>query len=170
MAVAAIDFGRKRIGLAITDADGRGAYPVGIVERRSLKEDLDAIRSQLAERRVSRIVVGLPLNMDGTEGPSARAARAFAEHLGTATGVAIEMFDERLTSVEAEERLRSASMEVYFPGDPEARRQPPVPAPPRVLPGAPDPARLRRPAARAVHPELLLGPGRRYRRSKRREG
>jgi putative holliday junction resolvase len=110
MAVAAIDFGRKRIGLAITDADGRGAYPVGIVERRSLKEDLDAIRSQLAERRVSRIVVGLPLNMDGTEGPSARAARAFAEHLGTATGVAIEMFDERLTSVEAEERLRSASM------------------------------------------------------------
>jgi putative pre-16S rRNA nuclease len=110
MAVAAIDFGRKRIGLAITDADGRGAYPVGIVERRSLKEDLDTIRSQLAERRVSRIVVGLPLNMDGGEGPSARAARAFAEHLGTATGVAIEMFDERLTSVEAEERLRSASM------------------------------------------------------------
>ena len=110
MAVAAIDFGRKRIGLAITDTDGRGAYPVGIVERRSLKEDLDAIRSQLAERRVSRIVVGLPLNMDGAEGPSARAARAFAEHLGTATGVAIEMFDERLTSVEAEERLRSASI------------------------------------------------------------
>ena len=110
MAVAAIDFGRKRIGLAITDTDGRGAYPVGIVERRSLKEDLDAIRSQLAERRVSRIVVGLPLNMDGAEGPSARAARAFAEHLGTATGVAVEMFDERLTSVEAEERLRSASI------------------------------------------------------------
>jgi putative holliday junction resolvase len=110
MAVAAIDFGRKRIGLAITDADGRGAYPVGIVERRSLKEDLDTIRSQLAERRVSRIVVGLPLNMDGGEGPSARAARAFAEHLGTATGVAIERFDERLTSVEAEERMRDASM------------------------------------------------------------
>jgi putative Holliday junction resolvase len=110
MAVAAIDFGRKRIGLAITDTGGRGAYPVGIVERRSLKEDLDAIRSQLAERRVSRIVVGLPLNMDGAEGPSARAARAFAEHLGTATGVAVEMFDERLTSVEAEERLRSASI------------------------------------------------------------
>jgi putative Holliday junction resolvase len=110
MAVAAIDFGRKRIGLAITDTDGRGAYPVGIVERRSLRENLDAIRSQLAERRVSRIVVGLPLNMDGAEGPSARAARAFAEHLGTATGVAVEMFDERLTSVEAEERLRSASI------------------------------------------------------------
>ena len=110
MAVAAIDFGRKRIGLAITDADGRGAYPVGIVERRSLKEDLDTIRSQLAERQVSLIVVGLPLNMDGTEGPSARAARAFAEHLDMATGVTVEMFDERLTSVEADERLRSASI------------------------------------------------------------
>jgi putative Holliday junction resolvase len=110
MAVAAIDFGRKRIGLAITDDDGRGAYPVGIMERRSLKHDLDAIRSQLAERGVSRIVVGLPLNMDGTEGPSARAARTFAEHLGMATGVEVEMFDERLTSVEAEERLRSASI------------------------------------------------------------
>jgi putative Holliday junction resolvase len=109
MAVAAIDFGRKRIGLAITDDDGRGAYPVGIMERRSLNHDLDAIRSQLAERGVSRIVVGLPLNMDGTEGPSARAARTFAEHLGMSTGVEVEMFDERLTSVEAEERLRSAS-------------------------------------------------------------
>ena len=46
--------------------------------------------------------------MDGTEGPSARAARAFAEHLGSATGLPVEMFDERLTSVEAEERLREA--------------------------------------------------------------
>src|ERR1700730_11879778 len=110
MAVAAIDFGRKRIGLAITDDDGRGAYPVGIMERSSLNHDLDAIRSQLAERGVSRIVVGLPLNMDGTEGPSARAARAFAEHLGMATGVAVEMFDERLTSVDAAERVRSASI------------------------------------------------------------
>lgn len=107
MPVVAIDFGRKRIGLAITD--GQGAYPLGIMERRSLKYDLEAIRSRLAERAVSLIVVGLPLNMDGTEGPTARAARAFAEHLGAATGLPIEMFDERLTSFEAEERLREAS-------------------------------------------------------------
>jgi putative holliday junction resolvase len=107
MPVVAIDFGRKRIGLAITD--GQGAYPLGIMERRSLKYDLEAIRSRLAERAVSLIVVGLPLNMDGTEGPTARAARAFAEHLGAATGLLVEMFDERLTSFEAEERLREAS-------------------------------------------------------------
>ena len=96
MQIAGIDFGRKRIGLAISD--GQGAYPIGVMERRSLKYDLDAIRSRLVDREVSLIVVGLPLNMDGTEGPSARAARAFAEHVGSATGLPVEMFDERLTS------------------------------------------------------------------------
>jgi putative holliday junction resolvase len=107
MAIAGIDFGRKRIGLAVSD--GQAAYPIGVMERRSLKYDLDAIRSRLADRQVSLIVVGLPLSVDGTEGPSARAARAFAEHLGLATGLPVEMFDERLTSVEADERLREGS-------------------------------------------------------------
>jgi putative Holliday junction resolvase len=107
MAIAGIDFGRKRIGLAVSD--GQAAYPIGVMERRSLKYDLDAIRSRLADREVSLIVVGLPLSVDGTEGPSARAARAFAEHLGLATGLPVEMFDERLTSVEADERLREAA-------------------------------------------------------------
>lgn len=79
------------------------------MERRSLKADLATIRSLLIERGVSLIVVGLPLNMDGTEGPSARAARAFAEHLGSATGLPVELFDERLSTFEAEERLREAS-------------------------------------------------------------
>jgi putative Holliday junction resolvase len=107
MPIAGIDFGRKRIGLAVSD--GQTAYPLGIMERCSLKSDLQAIRARLAERGVSLIVVGLPLNMDGTEGPSARAARAFAEHLGKATGLPVEMFDERLTSFEAEQRLNEAS-------------------------------------------------------------
>jgi putative Holliday junction resolvase len=103
MTIAGVDFGRKRIGLAISD--GRAAYPVGTIERRSLKHDLAEIRSELLARDVSLIVIGLPLSMDGTEGPSARAARAFAEHLGATMGMAVEMFDERLTSFEAKERL-----------------------------------------------------------------
>jgi putative Holliday junction resolvase len=107
MTIAGIDFGRKRIGLAISD--GRSAYPTGVIERRSLKSDLAAIRARLAEREVSLLIVGLPLNMDGSEGPSARAARAFAEHLGKATSLPVEMFDERLSSVEADERLHEAS-------------------------------------------------------------
>ena len=107
MQITGIDFGRKRIGLAISD--GHGAYPVAVIERRSLQRDLDAIRSWLVDREISLFVVGLPLNMDGTEGPSARAARAFAERVGSATGLPVEMFDERLTSIEAEERLRESS-------------------------------------------------------------
>jgi putative holliday junction resolvase len=107
MTIAGIDFGRKRIGLAICDE--QAAYPLGTIERRSLKRDLEEIRSQLLARDVSLIVVGLPLSMDGTEGPSARAARTFAEHLAAATGVAVEMFDERLTSFEARERLAQSS-------------------------------------------------------------
>ena len=105
MAIAAIDLGRRRIGVAVTDAASMGAHPVGIVERRALKDDLEAIAAMLRDRDVSAIVVGLPLNMDGSEGPAARGARKFADQLATALGVGVELFDERLTSFEARERL-----------------------------------------------------------------
>jgi putative Holliday junction resolvase len=105
MAIAALDLGRRRIGVAVTDAASMGAHPVGIVERRALKHDLDAIAAMLRDRRVSTIVVGLPLNMDGSEGPAARGARKFAERLTLELGVGVEMFDERLTSFEARDRL-----------------------------------------------------------------
>ena len=105
MPIAALDLGRRRIGVAVTDAASMGAHPVGIVERRALKHDLDAIAAMLRDRHVSRIVVGLPLNMDGSEGPAARGARKFAERLADALGVSVEMFDERLTSFEARDRL-----------------------------------------------------------------
>jgi len=105
MAIAAIDLGRRRIGVAVTDAAAMGAHPVGIVERRALKHDLDAIAAMLRDRHVSTIVVGLPLNMDGSEGPAANSARKFAERLREVLAVEVEMFDERLTSFEARERL-----------------------------------------------------------------
>ena len=105
MAIAAIDLGRRRIGVAVTDAAAMGAHPVGIVERRALKHDLDAIAAMLRDRHVSTIVVGLPLNMDGSEGPAANSARKFAERLREVLVVEVEMFDERLTSFEARERL-----------------------------------------------------------------
>lgn len=105
MTIAALDLGRRRIGVAVTDAASMGAHPVGIVERRALKKDLEAIAAMLRDRRVSTIVVGLPLNMDGSEGPVARGARRFAASIADALGVTVEMFDERLTSFEARERL-----------------------------------------------------------------
>lgn len=105
MAIAALDLGRRRIGVAVTDAAAMGAHPVGIVERRALKADLEAIAAMLRDRRVEVIVVGLPLNMDGSEGPAARGARKFAASVAEALGVSVELFDERLTSFEARERL-----------------------------------------------------------------
>ena len=89
----------------MTDAAAIGAHPVGIVERRALKADLEAIAAMLRDRGVEVIVVGLPLNMDGSEGPAARGARKFAGSVADALGVSVEMFDERLTSFEARERL-----------------------------------------------------------------
>jgi putative pre-16S rRNA nuclease len=108
MRIGAIDFGSKRIGLAITDDQGRDAYPLQMIERRSLRSDLEAIHALFRERGVKIIVVGLPLNMDGSEGPMARVVRAFAKQLRTAMGLPVELYDERLSSFEAEERLRGA--------------------------------------------------------------
>ncbi len=107
MRVFGIDYGRKRIGFAVSEGDQ--AYPVGTIERRSLLRDVELIRTELAGRDVSLIVVGLPISMDGSEGPSAAAARTFAERLAEAIGIPVEMCDERLTTVAALERLRDAS-------------------------------------------------------------
>ena len=106
MSVAALDLGRRRIGVAVTDAAAMGCYPVGVVERRSIERDLEAIAAMLRDREVTTFVIGLPLNMDGTEGPAARVARLFADRLAAEFKVQVEMFDERLTSFEAEERLK----------------------------------------------------------------
>ena len=105
MQVAALDVGRRRIGVAVTDEAGVGAHPVGIVERRALPKDLKAIREMLHDRNVSIMVVGLPLNMDGSEGAAALSARRFAAHLALELRINVEMFDERLTTFEARNRL-----------------------------------------------------------------
>ncbi len=105
MAVAALDFGTRRIGVAVADATGLIASPLCTLKRRSIRTDLEALDRLLKARQIDRIIVGLPLNMDGSEGPMARAARAFAGRLGLATGLAVELLDERLSSFEARDRL-----------------------------------------------------------------
>lgn len=105
MAILGLDLGR-RIGVAIAEDAQSGAYPVGAIERRSLQRDLESLRTLLRSRNVDCVVVGLPLNMDGSEGRPALAARAFAIRLAEAIGVRVELYDERLTSFEAEERLK----------------------------------------------------------------
>ena len=107
MAIAGIDFGNRRIGLAISNPDQFSAYPVETIERgRSLRADLETLRARLTALEVRRVVVGLPLNMDGTTGPQARAAQVFARRLEEATGIPVELCDDRLSSFEAKERLK----------------------------------------------------------------
>jgi putative holliday junction resolvase len=108
MAIAALDLGARRIGIAVTDDDGRSAYPLGAIERHSMAADLEAIRRVIGSRRIDCLVVGLPLNMDGTEGPMARHARNFAARLAAAFGIEAKLQDERLSSIEAEKRLGGA--------------------------------------------------------------
>jgi putative Holliday junction resolvase len=101
-----VDLGRVRIGLALADDVLRTARALRVVTRRTEAADLGAIGDAAREYEVDRVVVGLPINMDGTEGPSARLARAFAPKLERALGVPVELFDERLSTFEAEIRLR----------------------------------------------------------------
>jgi putative Holliday junction resolvase len=101
-----IDVGRARIGLALADDVLRTARPHSTVHRRGDAADLAAIAEVARQYEVTRAVVGLPLNMDGTEGDSARFARGFAGKLGAALGVPTELHDERLSTFEAEGRLR----------------------------------------------------------------
>jgi putative Holliday junction resolvase len=105
MATAALDLGERRIGIAVTDADGMSVHPLRTLERRSFEADLQAIRNALGSREIDCLVVGLPLNMDGSEGPMARHVRNLAARLGDALGLEVKFQDERLSSFEAGNRL-----------------------------------------------------------------
>jgi putative holliday junction resolvase len=107
VSVLGIDLGKKRIGLAISDASERIALPAGIIESRGRTADLAAIRSLVAERGVRQVVVGLPLHMNGRAGPEAQAARAFAAALARELGLPVETLDERWSTVEAERTLHA---------------------------------------------------------------
>ncbi len=100
------DLGRATIGLAVADDVLRTAQPVRTLRRRTEAQDLAAVARVARDYEVTRAVLGLPLNMDGTEGPSARLARAFAPKLEAALRVPVDLFDERLSTFEAETRLR----------------------------------------------------------------
>jgi putative Holliday junction resolvase len=108
MAIAALDLGARRIGIAVTDAHGLSAHPLRTIERRSFAADLEAIREVLGSRDIQCLVVGLPVNMDGSEGPMARHARNFAANLAEAWRIEVKLQDERLSSFEAEGRLANS--------------------------------------------------------------
>jgi len=103
-----IDLGTRRIGLAISDAEDRLAFPSETLASRGATRDIEAVAAWARPRGVERAVVGLPIHMDGSRGPQALAAERFAEGLGQALGIPVETLDERWTTVEAERALRES--------------------------------------------------------------
>ncbi len=104
MRYLAIDLGDKRTGLAVGDDETRIASPIGVIEAPMATGDrlLDAIARSADEHGPDAVVVGLPLNMDGTEGPRSALVRAFGERIGARLGLPVEFEDERLSSAEAD--------------------------------------------------------------------
>ncbi len=103
-----LDFGTKTIGVALSDRLLQTATPLETVKRKKFTADLAALQAIAADRDVGGIVLGLPLNMDGTEGPRCQSTRAFARNLDAPLGLPIAFWDERLSTVAAERALLEA--------------------------------------------------------------
>ncbi len=108
--VCALDLGAARIGVAISDDLGLMAHPRGVFAAKPRPAFLEALTELVNAEGIVRIVVGLPLDMRGTEGEAARRARSTAQAIADATGVDVELVDERLTTVEAQRALRASEL------------------------------------------------------------
>lgn len=116
MIVLGLDPGERRIGVAVSDPRGVTAQPLRVIERASFAEDAARLRELVEARKAERVVVGLPLGMDGEAGPAARSARRYANRLRRELQVEVVLWDERLSTAEAERSLLSA-------GESRARRR-----------------------------------------------
>ena len=105
-----VDFGLKRVGLAVCDSLHILATPLPVYHTKSMRNSIDHVACVAKQHEVGCIVVGLPLNLDGSESVQSGRERAFARNLGKVTGLPIELFDERLTTVEADELLIDAGV------------------------------------------------------------
>ncbi len=106
----AVDWGRARLGLAVSDDLGITAQGLASLPRISEAQDVEALGAYIRTLGVGAIVVGLPKNMDGSLGPSAEAARTFARALQDHLEIPVHLWDERLTTLAAERALLSAGM------------------------------------------------------------
>jgi putative Holliday junction resolvase len=106
MRVLGLDLGAKRIGIAISDAEAAIAFPLDTLANKGRDQSVTALAELIVERDVGRVVVGLPIHMDGRKGPEVEAALAFATTLAKRSGVAVDTLDERLTTAEAAHAMR----------------------------------------------------------------
>lgn len=105
-----LDLGDKTIGVAVSDGARSLASPLGTVRRKKFGRDVAELLVLLAGRRIGGWVIGLPVNMDGSEGPRAQSARAFARNFSRLTEAPIAFWDERLSTVAAERALLEADV------------------------------------------------------------
>ena len=105
MRIIGLDYGERRVGVAISDELGLTAQAVEGYTRQGRRADLAYLARKVRDAGVDTIVVGLPLNMNGTRGPAAEAAERFGQDLGRMTGCRVVMVDERLTTVAAQRDL-----------------------------------------------------------------
>lgn len=107
-AICGLDLGDKTIGVAVSDLRRTVSTPIHVIRRTKFTEDAAALLAILTERNIAGIILGLPLNMDGSEGPRVQSTRAFARNLVRLTELPITFWDERLSTVAAERALLEA--------------------------------------------------------------
>ena len=105
-----IDHGNKSIGIAVSDFERRIASPVRTIQDKKFRARADRILADCSDRSAAGIVLGLPLNMDGTQGRQCQSVRAFAHNLKQLTELPITFWDERLSSAEADQLLSDLRM------------------------------------------------------------
>ena len=110
MRILGIDYGHRRLGLALSDEGETLASPLPVYQRHDAKQDLAFLAVLVKEKQVKQIVVGLPRNMDGSLGEMAQAVLAFVGTLKEKVNLSVDTFDERLTSAEAERVLIQANL------------------------------------------------------------
>lgn len=108
--ILGLDFGEKRIGLAVSDPTALLVVDSWVLERQGEAADLDSLAKLGQERQVERIVVGLPRSLEGGLGPQAQLTLDFVQRLAQATGLPVDTWDERLSTVAAERAMREAGV------------------------------------------------------------
>ncbi|MGC2086965.1 MAG: Holliday junction resolvase RuvX [Bradyrhizobium sp.] len=104
-ALIGLDLGTKTIGVAVSNPDRRLATGIETIQRKAFKADAARLLALAAERKVTGFVLGLPINMDGSEGPRAQSTRAFARNFSKLTDLPIGLWDERLSTAAVEREL-----------------------------------------------------------------
>ncbi|MBR2471966.1 MAG: Holliday junction resolvase RuvX [Clostridia bacterium] len=110
MKIVSIDYGKARIGMARSDALGMLASPIGTIHEKNFRIQLEKVAEIIKTEKAEKVVYGLPLNMDGSEGETAALVREFAEKMEILTDVPYEFIDERLSTVSAHRILNDVSM------------------------------------------------------------